>query len=795
MERFISAPDSYYNPECPVDSDDEEEPLGGWNPVDPTHHDHPPEEEREPIPAPSFTEADLYPTTTTDPDPECSDPEWPLARYWPVYVSNFRLDDLEEERRNAQVASFFAAKGLLTRMIFIREPEDCHYYRAFQRMALLLDMLVYFTRAEDAVRAIRLCHRSTYHGHRLNVWPGRKPVFFDRTRSIGFATAKNFCAEKSETAIELMFQGKLGPCVETVARFNLSDVVVEFLNEELMKAGIRTARWFPKELTEPARKQRFLEQDVEAELLTMIADKPGFMDTVPPKDILGPLLEGKIPAVDKAWENVAQPRPLPESTVGKYRQRREHRVASLKRNHERKRREGFNVLLDGAPQAKKQTTVKQVRALVQQEVDRLLGEGPSAEDRFRHSMLAKNHKYCNLRLRLLNGLKQSTSTPWTNINEMFYEMLAMEEKLMDLLPQAEEYLGCLRLEIGLTKAVLVADECLPFPKLPSLSSWEQSFEDESPPGDNRTIPENVLAVRPYSEADFNPSQVDPSCDDPEWPLASFWPVYVDNFRINTLETEQRNDQIREYFAAKGLLATIVFVNESSHFYKWFQRKFMLLDMLVYFTSREDAQKAIELCHRDSYYGHYLNVFPGREPVLFDVERSGFTKVNYHEKCKRADHPTEPSTTYIEENVLEALPKDVTCVTRSTEARVHFEFAKSDLLSAVLPRIAVEFDAKSGQLKQPLRKQRFLELDMKNKLTDKLRNDPAFLRQRPSPDVLRALFVGTVPGAMLNWNWFGWNEPRKPGLQWKLAVSFVTVAARMRNVLRIWCELQEDSGLI
>ncbi|KAL9695065.1 hypothetical protein quinque_014350 [Culex quinquefasciatus] len=395
--------------------DDEEEPLSGWNPSG----TKPPQQEepREPIAPPTYTEADLYPTI---PDPECL-PEWPLACYWPVFVANFRLDDLAEQPRNAQIASYFAAKGLLTRMFFIRESITCQCYTKYQQQSMLLDMLVYFTCEEDAVRAIWSCHRESYYGHLLNVWPGRTPVFLDVSRS------------------------HHGPCVETVARFSECDVVVEFANAKTMRAAIRyTQFWMPKMLTQATQKQGFLERDVGQELLQMIADNPGFLDMVPPKE------------------------PCP------------HRATTFPS-----------------------------RIVLRREV-------------------------------------------WSNSTKTFHPLTAQSRSPSTVIP----------------------------------------------------------TVRRYSAADLLPTALDSSCE-------PSWSVYVENFRLNKLNVALCNDQIHNYFAAKGLLATRIFIHDhpKQPFFVWYQKKVMVLDKLVYFTSQDDADTVIQLCHRDSYYGHYLN---GTAAVLLNL---------------------------------------------------------------------------------------------------------------------------------------------------------------------------------
>lgn len=150
---------SAYNPEYPLDSDDADDELGGRFRRDPfsisaaSHIAGPKPEQyetnfpldsegedytrhpsnvtvREQPPPPkvyrdlfcvkTYRREDLYPTEL---DPVCY-PAWTLSAYWPVYVSNFQLISFDEVERNVQVATYFASKGLLSRMIYVREGED-----------------------------------------------------------------------------------------------------------------------------------------------------------------------------------------------------------------------------------------------------------------------------------------------------------------------------------------------------------------------------------------------------------------------------------------------------------------------------------------------------------------------------------------------------------------------------------------------------------------------------------------------------------------------------------------------
>ncbi|XP_001843501.2 uncharacterized protein LOC6032990 [Culex quinquefasciatus] len=773
MERFVPAGDSYYDPACPDESDDEEQPLGGWNPAG----SDPSKEElviRDSGPTPTYTEADLYPTI---PDPECL-PEWPLACYWPVYVSNFRLDNFAEEARNEQIANFFAAKGLLVRMIFMREPEGCLYFKKFQRSSLLLDMLVYFTSKEDAQWAVRTCHRQTYYGHRLNVWPGRTPEYFDNTRSIRFQLPKTKCAAMSESVVELILRNK-GHAIDTVARMSIVDVIVEFGNEESMRNAVRgTEYWIPFELQEPTMKQRFLERDVRIDLMQVMREKLTFMAMTPPQEVLEALLAGIPPSVDRSWENMNKPRPPPEAVVKLIKAKRTERKQFMeeKRGQGKKRpvETTGNVLLEGEP-APKAMTLKQLKGVVRNQANRILNKNKWTRANTMDCRLAKlKDKYLDARNDLLNllALKKFSDPQRRQQEELFYQMLAIEYQMMEMIPQSSGALYCPPLELGLAKACLVAGELLPFPEPPTFAVDPEKYVDEVPPA-NPSLnqpPPFIPTVRPYCAADLNPTTVDPSCD-PDWPLAHLWPVYVFNFRVNVLRGDRRNDQIREYFAAKGLLATCIFIP-----YDCEAISNQLIDMLVYFTSREDAATAIELCHRDSYYGHRLNVFPGREPVFFDVTGGRTIVVPI-----KQERPIPLDS--LMRNAMR--PDRVTSCNRFEDGVAFYEYGDPNDAEHAILAIRKQRPNKAFrpyQLKELRKKQRFLESDKKADILEQVARDG-----QPQPALLEALIAGSVPAGLLNWNWRGWTELRSwPGQ--KCTLEKQQIRNRLLKVLDIWRQM-------
>lgn len=252
-----------------------------------------------------YSSNDLYPTKK---DPSC-DPDWQLSAYWPVFVGNFRVEEWNAEKWPTQISNYFGYRGLLTRMIVFpqNKPDPSkkkkkreYSFAEYQKYAHLIDMLVYFTSKEDAERAVKTCHQDTYYGYRLNVLPGRTPLYYDNSRSILFSGVGSHLPLEYYIVKVL---SKFGP-IDFAARFPVDDVVVEFETTEGMLHALQNQmKWVPKEITEQTMKQRFVEATIMPDIELAIQKKSGFMDMRPSESVLQWLYERKRPPVNTAWMN------------------------------------------------------------------------------------------------------------------------------------------------------------------------------------------------------------------------------------------------------------------------------------------------------------------------------------------------------------------------------------------------------------------------------------------------------------------------------------------------------------
>ncbi|XP_055607809.1 uncharacterized protein LOC129755384 [Uranotaenia lowii] len=263
-------------------------------------------------------------------------------------------------------------------------------------------------------------------------------------------------------------------------------------------------------------------------------------------------------------------------------------------------------------------------------------------------------------------------------------------------------------------------------------------------------------VREYSAQDLHSTEVDPRCLDASFPLASLWPVYLSCFYVPGSYRDNHVGHVQEYFASKGLLATHVFGrSKEEDSYREHQAKTGYYDFLVYFLRRQDALDAIDRCHRDAYYGAPLNVYCGRDPVLFDIWKSAnFTIANGFPKAVERSFEN-----YFEEN----FHVRVACACRHSPGNLLVEFQSQDDFYTVVENCSL-FPASVVAPKQS--KQRFLEHDVLEEIVERIQLDPGFLNMRPSDYIMDHLLRGQIP--VINRNWrlntvpvldFSWMSPK------------------------------------
>lgn len=263
-------------------------------------------------------------------------------------------------------------------------------------------------------------------------------------------------------------------------------------------------------------------------------------------------------------------------------------------------------------------------------------------------------------------------------------------------------------------------------------------DDEDEESMQWDCPLERLAPRTYTDKDLKPTELDPRCK-PDWPLAGYWPVYVGNFRLFKKFDSDFNctHAIHKYFASKGLPAFMVFRFKDT-FFEEYQKRVGFYDMLVYFINKKDATRAVKWCHRDLYYGHRLNVYCGRTPVMFPKKN-----IVYRFKHKKAEDKLETESNL--EEYLSSFGK-VLCISKQDFDSVLVQFPRSPWPLRPLNNDRV----KAYVVKGAVRKQRFLESDVEQQLRKEITENQKFMRMRLMYKLLLSIKHGVIPGMLRPW---------------------------------------------
>ncbi|XP_055544732.1 uncharacterized protein LOC129729883 [Wyeomyia smithii] len=261
------------------------------------------------------------------------------------------------------------------------------------------------------------------------------------------------------------------------------------------------------------------------------------------------------------------------------------------------------------------------------------------------------------------------------------------------------------------------------------SDW---MPPEKPDHDVWVCPAHKLV--PPGSTEYQSQESDPRCAE-DWPLAKYWPVYVSNFRVFSKHEEICVQAVHEYFACKGIPSFMVF-RLKNKFYKKYLKFVGFTDMLVYFCCQKNARKAVEMCHRDLYYGYRLNVYRGRNRTFFSVDNTWFFKGKTYADKFATENTTEKYCSRFDE---------VTAVSKYVFQGVYVEFRTPNLPRETLQNDRFEVNFISNRIM----KQRFIEPDVREQITRALK-DRRFMKCRPSRQVLLSLMEGSIPDVCRKW---------------------------------------------
>ncbi|XP_019550811.2 uncharacterized protein LOC109420815 isoform X3 [Aedes albopictus] len=248
-----------------------------------------------------YTQADLRPTLK---DPRCN-PNFPLAAYWPVYLGNFWCDVYTQ--RTERIQEYFGSKGLLVRMVFSRSGA-CDPFLKEQKRCQCYDFLVYFVSQQDAHDAVYYCNRDMYYGHRLNVLPGRIPEYFNVSVSVKHSLMQpDKLSEMAEQAFERYIYNICKARMQCIFRHSDTKLLAEYFSPDDRTMALKYCMIAAPELIAMnQQKQRFLERNIENEILASIQASPKLMDMLPPGNILQALMNGFLPQSTMSWKTLSK---------------------------------------------------------------------------------------------------------------------------------------------------------------------------------------------------------------------------------------------------------------------------------------------------------------------------------------------------------------------------------------------------------------------------------------------------------------------------------------------------------
>lgn len=243
----------------------------------------------------------------------------------------------------------------------------------------------------------------------------------------------------------------------------------------------------------------------------------------------------------------------------------------------------------------------------------------------------------------------------------------------------------------------------------------------------------------YSAADLWP----PGSQGVEFPPAAFHPVYLGNFLCQ--QYSELVPRVQQYFASKGLLARMVFSRGAdADPFRAYQDKTKLYDCLVYFTRPEDAQDAIKYLHRDKYFGHRLNIFPGRIPDRMDPNQTVVYKLTRL--------LIKLQTRKIEEHIQTVANVVIKSSKRVNKERLVVQFAGPDHRNRALAEYRFALTQSLDKCEASLgQQQNFLESDVVGEMSARMKKATAFMAMCPEKVVLEALYAGVKPdGVPMDW---------------------------------------------
>lgn len=227
-------------------------------------------------------------------------PPLPLAKLWPIYVSN--LPYTADKR---DIRDYFSSVGGHIKFIF---SPNIPAYKTSQT-SMVMAALIYYARREQATDAIKAFNGKHFQNRCLHVFPGRKDTYFNPETSVRLV---RLTIGVSEEKLFEKFR-KFG-FIECVVKRNRNTALIEFRDKEVcdkvlqLPDGEKPVRCGIEPLTAKVNRKIFKENDEKISLaMQEIIDKnPAVLENVQSNRFSGPppLKRGRFNGPDQNFGNL-----------------------------------------------------------------------------------------------------------------------------------------------------------------------------------------------------------------------------------------------------------------------------------------------------------------------------------------------------------------------------------------------------------------------------------------------------------------------------------------------------------
>ena len=135
----------------------------------------------------------------------------------------------------------------------------------------------------------------------------------------------------TEQVFERYANDVLGAQISCIVRHSTEDLMVQYASVDDRNKVIRSCQIaLPGPISICQAKQRFLEQNVEMEIMMWMREDADFMDMLPPDNVLQALFNGLVPDVDQGWRTLVKLPPVKKMNIKATSARRLHLIKRVR---------------------------------------------------------------------------------------------------------------------------------------------------------------------------------------------------------------------------------------------------------------------------------------------------------------------------------------------------------------------------------------------------------------------------------------------------------------------------------